>query len=69
MVNLWAYSAGDKIRIIDNNGDIFTGEIVDITEAGERSDLEPEKDCITISCGGIHIQFENEEVVSIERIL
>ncbi len=69
MVNLWDYSDADKIRIIDADNDVFEGEIIDITEAGERSELEAEEDCITINCNGTHIQFENKEVIFIERLL
>lgn len=68
LINLWEYSKAKKIRITDVDNDTFEGTVVDITDAEERSDLEPEEDCITISYHGQHIQFENSDIVLIEKI-
>lgn len=66
MINLWSFADAERIKITDIDGDVFIGNIVDITDSGERSDLEPEEDCITIATEKGNVQFENAEILKID---
>lgn len=57
MINLWGFTDTKRIRIADIDGDIFEGNIIDITDSGDRSDLEPDEDCITIATDKGNIQL------------
>ena len=66
MINLWNFADARRVKITDVDDNIFEGNVVEITDSDERSDLEPEEDCITIATDKGNIQFENTEILKID---
>jgi len=57
------------VRIIDIDGDVFEGSVTEVTDRGERSDLEKQEDGITIFTKDKRlIEFYISEIKSIELI-
>ena len=60
---------GDKVRIIDAEGDAFDGVVQCITSVEERSDLEIQEDGIgIITDDGRHIEFYQSEIAEVQII-
>lgn len=68
MVNIWDYKDCDTIEIIDTDGNVFKGSIVDITDADEKSDLEEYEDSITIKVDENNIEILQSEIAEITII-
>ncbi len=69
MISIWDYADSDRIRIIDIDGKEFVGTVADVTDAGERSDLEIPEDGIAIVTDDKRlIEFYLSEIKSIEVI-
>lgn len=68
MINVWDYKNCDIIEIIDIDGEVFRGKIIDITDAGEKSDLEMNEDSITINYNQRCIEFSQSEIAYIKPI-
>ncbi|MGN1479668.1 MAG: hypothetical protein ACI4XH_07870 [Acutalibacteraceae bacterium] len=68
MINLWNYKDVETVRIIDNNGNEYEGDIIDITDSEEKSDLEFPEDSITIVFNDEHIEFNQSEIKLIKVI-
>lgn len=66
LINLWNFADARRVKITDVDDNIFEGNVVEITDSDERSDLEPEEDCITIATDKGNIQFENTEILKID---
>lgn len=69
MINLWEYEYCGKVRVVDIDGNLFTGEALEVTDAGEHSELEKQEDGITIQSNGKLIEFYQSEIVSIEKVM
>lgn len=60
---------GDKVRIIDVDGDVFDGFVEHVASAEERSDLEKQEDGISIIVtDGRHIGFYESEIAEVVLI-
>ena len=68
LINLWNFTDVRRVKITDSDGAVFEGNVVDITDSAERSDLEPKEDCITITTDKGNIQFENTEILKIDAL-
>lgn len=68
MINLWEYQNAKKIKIIDIDGQVFIGNIVDITDSEEYASEDITEDGITISSNDVHIEFMQSEIKTIEII-
>ncbi len=69
MINIWAYEPGDKLRITAIDGAVFEGRVLDITEVGERSDLEKQEDGLGLATAdGRHIEFYVSDIKNIELL-
>ncbi|MDL2236087.1 hypothetical protein LJC07_08140 [Christensenellaceae bacterium OttesenSCG-928-L17] len=68
MIDLWEFATEKKIRVTDTDGKVFIGMVGDVTDAGERSDLEPQEDGITIWVEGSPVELLQSEIRSIEVV-
>lgn len=68
MINLWEYEYVGKVKIIDIDDKEFIGEAQEVTDSGERSDLEKQENGITIKCDNSLIEFYQSEIKTIEKI-
>lgn len=66
MINIWKYQDAKRIRITTNDNEMYDGFIVELTDIGERSDLEPQEDGITIYQNGLYIEVYQSEIKKIE---
>jgi len=68
MINWRNCTYGDKVRLVDVDGDVFDGIVSDVTEVQERSDLERQEDgiCIIVA-DGRHIEFYENDIKSVSR--
>lgn len=69
MVNLYKYEYCGKVKITDIDGRIFIGEAQEVTDEGDRSDLEKQEDGLTISSNGQLIEFYVSDIMSIEKLI
>jgi len=66
MINIWNYTIGDNLKIIDNKDIIITGHVEAITDIEERSDLERQEAGIyIITDDGRHIEIYESEIKEI----
>lgn len=65
LINIWDYKECSQLKIIDVDGDVFEGKLLNITDSGERSDLEPQEDGITLLINGQHVEFMQSEIAQI----
>ena len=69
MTNIWKYKSGEKVRITDVDGVIYFGNVLDITDVEERSDLERQEDGIgIIIADGKHIEFYKSDIKDIRAV-
>ena len=69
MINIWKYEIEDKLRITAVDDSVFEGYVIDITDVGERSDLEEQEDGISIATAdGRHIEFYQSDIKNIELL-
>lgn len=66
MINLWDYEYGGRVKIVDIEGNIFSGEALEVTDLEERSEDEKKEDGITIQSDGALIEFYQSEIETIE---
>ena len=69
MISIWSYYPGNKVRIVDVDGNTTIGIVECVTEVGERSDLEKQEDGIgIITEDGRHIEFYESDIIEISVI-
>ena len=68
MINIWNFEYCGKVKIVDIDGNEFTGESQEITDESERSDDEKAEDGITILSDGKLIEFYQSDIQSIEKV-
>lgn len=68
MINIWNFEYCGKVKIVDIEGNEFTGEAQEITDESERSDDEKAEDGITILSDGKLIEFYQSDIQSIEKV-
>ena len=69
MINWKKCIYGDKVRVIDIDGDVFEGIVECITDSKERSDLEKQEIGIgIITNDGRHIEFYESEIKNISEL-
>ncbi|MBC5685564.1 hypothetical protein H8R94_02860 [Roseburia sp. NSJ-9] len=68
MINIWNFEYCGKVKIVDIDGNEFTGEAQEITDESERSDDEKAEDGITILSDGKLIEFYQSDIQSIEKV-
>lgn len=68
MINLWEYEYCGKVKIVDVDGKMFTGDALEVTDSGERAESEKQEDGITIQSNGMFIEFYESEIKTIEKV-
>ena len=68
MINIWNFEYCGNVKIVDIDGNEFTGEAQEITDESERSDDEKAEDGITILSDGKLIEFYQSDIQSIEEV-
>lgn len=68
MIRLGEYEYCGMVKIVDTEGRTFIGKAQEVTDEGDRSDLEKQEDGITIAADGKLIEFYRSEIASIEKI-
>ena len=68
MINIWNFEYCGKVKIVDIDGNEFTGEAQEITDESERSDDEKAEDGITILSDGKLIELYQSDIQSIEKV-
>ena len=69
MINWKQCVYGDKVRIIDIDGNVFDGIVECVIEAQERSDLQKQEDGICIIAdNNRHIDFYESEIQDISAL-
>ena len=67
MINVWDYQEIKRIRIVDIDGQVFFGEVIEVTDAEDDSpDYGFGEDSITIESEGHQIAFPKSEILSID---
>ena len=69
MINIWDYQDATKVTVVDTEGRVFTGNIIELTEAEEESeDYGFGEDSISIYLDGKVVCIPQSEIKSIEVI-
>lgn len=57
MINLWKFEYAGMVKLTDTDGYIYIGDAQEVTDIGERSDLERMEDGITLFIEGKYVEF------------
>jgi len=69
MINWKKCIYGDRVRVIDIDGDVFEGIVECVTDSEERSDLEKQEIGIGIvTFDGKHIEFYESEIKNVSKL-
>lgn len=67
MINVWNYKDAKKIKLIDIDNQIFTGNVYDINDAEDESeDYGFNEDSICLNINGNLVDIRQSEIKSIE---
>lgn len=68
MIDIWKYKDLNKIILTDVNNTSYKGQIVELIDADEKSDLEEQEDSIVLAVEGKQIEFLQSEIKAIQVI-
>ncbi len=69
MIDIWKYQNADWLRITDVDGNVWEGLLIEMVDAGDRTDIGPQGDGIVISTAdGRDVEFLPSEIKNIEEI-
>lgn len=67
MVNIWEYAYERNVRITCTTGEVFKGNIIDISDAEEMYDAAEDELALETSAGKIY-GLKQSEIKKIERL-
>ena len=68
LINIWKYQDADKVIITDIDNKMYIGNVVEVIDAEEKSDIEKSEDSIVIDISGTHIEFLQSEIKVISSV-
>ena len=65
MIDILKYKDAENVTITDIDGDVFSGEVIEVIFPEEKTDLEAREYSIVIRNGNTEIEFLQSEIKSI----
>lgn len=65
MIDIWKYKDAKNITLTDMDGSVFKGEIIEIIDIGEKTEIEEQEDSIVLNVNGTEIEFLQSEIAKI----
>lgn len=66
MIDILKYKDAESVTITDIDGDVFSGEVIEVIFPEEKTDLEEQEYSIVIRSGNAEIEFLQSEIKNIE---
>lgn len=66
MIDILKYKDAESVTITDIDGEVFSGEVIEVIFPEEKTDLEEKEFSIVIRSGTSEIEFLQSEIKSIE---
>lgn len=65
LIDILKYKDAELVTITDIDGEVFSGEVVEVIFPEEKTDLEEKEYSIVIRTGGSEVEFLQSEIKSI----
>ena len=66
LIDILKYKDAESVTITDIDGEVFSGEVIEVIFPEEKTDLEEKEFSIVIRSGTSEIEFLQSEIKSIE---